>query len=424
MRTQQRAIGHALRLGCSLTLTMALGLPTTVRARSITSVTAFYLRGKGTTEADTARLSRKISKALRDNPNIRVHDSDKLLAQSAGDVPRARIRRATAACEAGIRQLQAGEPKEAVKALRSSVAEFVELLPFIKKRLLARAQLGLAVALASSGKSREAKSTLVRLLTWRPMLAYDSNTFDATYLPLFMQARSVVKQLRRGSIELATDPRGAKAYVDGRYVGVTPTAAWGLTVGQHYATFKKAGYIKGGMPVEVDPKKQTSYTRKLRRSEKFLLIEQAMTATRAALGQKKASSAMIDLGRVLFVDQIVFVEVRRLGPVAIETHAYLYDLRSKLLLNEVRQTINPKRMAEVSRLARLLYLNARYDGSLPPPPTPPPPKAPAVRPLYARWWFWTAIGAGLAAGAVAIAVPLALQEPGCPDGNRCVLIQN
>lgn len=424
MRTLPRAIGHASFLGWTLALVTTVGLPTTASAKTFASVTAFYLRGKGTTEEDTARLSRKINKALRDNPNIRLHDSDKLLAKSAGDVPRSRIQKATAECEAGIRQLQAGEPNNAVKSLRSSAAELAELLPFIKKRLLARAQLALGVALAASGKAKQAKRAFVQLLTWRPTLAYDSATFDATYLPLFVQARRQVKKLSRGSIELATDPRGAKAYVDGRYVGVTPTAAWGLAVGKHYATFRKAGYIKGGLPVVVDPKQQASYTRKLRRSEKFLLIEQALTATRTALGHKKANSAMVDLGRVLFVDQIVFVEISRLGPVAIEARAYLYDLRSKLLLNEVRQTINPQRPAAASGLARLLYLNARYDGSLPPPPTPPPPTAPEVRPLYARWWFWTAIGAGLAAGAVAIAVPLALQEPGCPDGNRCALIQN
>ena len=41
------------------------------------------------------------------------------------------------------------------------------------------------------------------------------------------------------------------------------------------------------------------------------------------------------------------------------------------------------------------------------------------KPLYKRWWFWTAIGVVVAGGASALAVGLTLRQPSCPDGNTC-----
>ncbi len=48
---------------------------------------------------------------------------------------------------------------------------------------------------------------------------------------------------------------------------------------------------------------------------------------------------------------------------------------------------------------------------------PPPQRAPAPRPIYKRWYFWTALAAGaVVAGAVATGAVLGTRGPGVPEG--------
>jgi hypothetical protein len=50
----------------------------------------------------------------------------------------------------------------------------------------------------------------------------------------------------------------------------------------------------------------------------------------------------------------------------------------------------------------------------------PADSAPASRPVYKRWWFWTLLGAAVIGGAVAaIMVGNASTKPDCPDGRTC-----
>ena len=66
--------------------------------------------------------------------------------------------------------------------------------------------------------------------------------------------RKDVEKARRGSLEIRSEPAAAQAYVDGKYVGVTPTFAEGLVVGEHWVTLKKEGFKKAVMAAQVSAK--------------------------------------------------------------------------------------------------------------------------------------------------------------------------
>ncbi|MBW2733028.1 MAG: PEGA domain-containing protein [Deltaproteobacteria bacterium] len=351
-------------------------------------VTAFVLASEGVPSKLRERILRRFAKALGKNTHLDVKDSDKLLAEFSGDIPAVKVQQLDTDHKAAVKLLMTGTAAEARTQLERVITGYESLLPFIRKRRMAHAQVALGVAMATLGKRREALATFSKLFVWRPRATYPP-LFDTKIFPLFQRAQSKAKKLRRGSIELTTEPPGARAYVDGRFVGATPTVAFGLGVGRHYATFKKAGFVKGGLVVNVDPRRQQAFTAKLRQSEKFLVIQQSLADAERNLGQEEATPAMTDLRVVLFLDQVIFAKLQQ-TPEGLHVDAHLYDLRSKLRLNQARMTFDTKTLKPIDELARLVYVNVPYDGSVHAPPDAPPPTV--VRrgrfSLLAlrRWW--------------------------------------
>lgn len=383
-------------------------------------VAAFLLASSGIAPKLRARIVRRLGKALRRNSRLDAKDSDKLLAEFSGDIPSQKIAEVSADHDAAVKLLIAGKARQALTKLEEVIGRYETLLAFIRKRRFAHAYVALGVAHATLGKSRQASRVFSRLFAWRPRAVYPP-LFDTKFLPLFERAQKKTRKAKRGSIELVTQPPGARAYVDGRFVGATPTVAFGLTVGRHYATFKKAGHVKGGLVVSVDPGRQRSFSAELKQSQKFLILQESLKGATAALGQEQANSAMTDLRVVLFLDQVVFAKVERTAG-GLQLNAYLYDLRSKLRLNHARMTFDPNKPDSIDELARLVYVNVPYDGRIPAPPEPPPPPPVTRRAFYAKWWFWTAIAAG--AAAVATTIVLIPRSEECPGGNRCVFVQH
>ncbi|MBK8480119.1 MAG: PEGA domain-containing protein [Proteobacteria bacterium] len=420
------ACGAIGRWGCAAAATFALGVslaraaPPEPRVR----VTVLLLPAAGISAKDTGRFSRALQAALQTNRRLEVRDADSLLAEFAGEVPQGAVAEAAEATARGLRLLTEGPPAAAASSLAEAVEALVPVLPFIKKQLLADAMLGLGVALAQDGRKRDARAALQRLFVWRPQHQYDVSRFPAEMIPVVEQARAAVERLGRGGLQIDSQPPGAQAYVDGRFVGVTPTIAFGLTVGDHYLTFKKAGFVRAGGRATVDARQQQTFVQPLSRSEKYLLLQQAIAQARTQLGAAKAPVPVADAGRVLFVHQIIFAELRPLPGSMLEVRAYLYDLRSGLRLNQVKLPLGSRDQRAVATLAHLLYANVPYDGRIEAPPEPPPPRAATATAFHRRWWFWTAIGAGAAVVATAIAVPLSRQGENCPAGFRCVAIDN
>lgn len=400
--------------------TAAHAAPATERVR----VTVLLLPASSLSAKDISRLSRELQSALQTNARLEVRDADSLLADFAGEVPRQAVAAATEVAERGFQQLREGQAEAAASSLAEAVDQLSVVLPFIKKELLANAMLGHGIALAQDGRLRVARTALRRLFVWRPQHQYDVAQFPAEHIPLVEQERAAVEKLARGSLNIETEPPGAQVYVDGRFVGVSPTVALGLTVGDHFVTLKKSGFIRAGGRAEVSQHEQRSYTQALTRSEKYLLLQQAIAQARTQLGAAKVPTPVADAGRVLFVRQIIFAELRPLPGRLLDVRAYLYDLRSGLRLNQVQLQLASRDQRAVATLARLLYANVRYDGTIEAPPEAPPPRRAAKAPLHRRWWFWTAVGAGAAAVATAIAIPLAAPSGGCPAGFRCVAIDN
>jgi len=380
--------------------------------------TVFTLPHPGVTEETMVGVLRAIESGLKRNPRLEVHDLDTRLADFAQEVPQDQVEAARTALKDGQQALLNLDIPTAIQRLTDAVSGLAKVLPYIKKQELADAMASLAVAHYENGDKVKGRETLIALLTWRQDYEFNPQKLPPKYFDVFTEAQKEVDKAKRGSLEIASEPDGAQAYVDGKYVGVTPCSAEGLPVGSHYITFKKEGYKKMVAEAKASAKKAVKVQVTLDRNEKYLLVQQAIDKIAPTLGSDTPPPEMDDL-KVLLLDHAIFVKAVPKGD-KVETDVYLYDLRVRRRLSSVTKTV-PAAQAEsqLGSIASSLYLNVNYNPELVAPKDKPLPKQKVRPPLYKTWWFWT-IAAGAAAAIAAAAVAIALTRPAqCPPGDMC-----
>jgi hypothetical protein len=384
-------------------------------------VTTFLMQHQGIDDQQLVPVMRAIDDALKHNPKLEMKDLDTRLAEFAQEVPQDQIDQGKADYDAGMKAMSALDLSTAIKKLNSAIDTLIKVLPYIKKQELADAMMALGAAQFEQNEKKAAKATFERLLTWRSDYKVDVNRFPPTLLEPFETARKEVEHQKRGSLEIRSEPASAQAYVDGRYIGVTPTFAEGLAVGEHFITFKKEGFRKAVTPGTVSPKFQQVVNINLERSAKFLLVQQALDSVERALGSAKLDDNSDNLKEVLFIDHAVFVRAKPGAAGMIDLEVYLYDLRNKKKLAMTTQSVAVDQAEKQSEpVATNLYAKVNYEAEEEAPKDAPLPQAQTRKKVWKTWWFWTAAGV-VVAGAVVIGVAVGTtqQVKDCGSGNFC-----
>lgn len=391
-------------------------------------VTILPLLEKNFPEPTAVALQRELSDGLRRNGRLDMKDLDVRLAEFAQEVPFEQVELARTTYQNGQESLRNLNLDQAAAQLADAVDQLVAVLPYIKKQELADAMLALAVVHQQKGNLRAMQTMLKRLLIWRTNYELDTSVFPQQISEPLQEARAEVGQLPLGQIKVLCEPSGSQVFVDGDFAGVAPTQLNNLTVGEHYVTFKKLGYKRGLRIATVTAGPPLQVLGKLPRAEKYLLVEQAIERVGPKMGQNKLDPVVDNLRETLFLDHAVFVRLQKAGTLSSNTEdvtlsAYLYDLRSRTLLKQQSQKVHieggiPPDGA-MQALAAKLYEGVDYDNELRAPEDAPIPVATPQKPLYKRWWFWTALGVIVAGGASALTVGLLSRSPTCPDGHVC-----
>ena len=381
-------------------------------------VTSFLLAHPGLDDQSLVPVMRALDDGLKRNPRLDFKDLDTRLADFAQEVPQEQIDQGRQLLQEGQKALTALEMGVAIKKLEQAIDILSKVLPYIKKAELADAMMALGAAHFENGDKREARTTVLRLLTWRNDYTVDINKYPPALLGAVEDARKEVDKARRGSLEIRSEPAGAQAYVDGRFVGVTPTPAEGLPVGEHWVTLKKEGYKKAVMPATVSAKVQQAASFVLERSSKYLLVEQALKSVEKDLGAQQLDASVDNLKEVLFVDHGIFVRATAAAPGFMKVDSFLYDLRSRKLLARVTRDVKQGEAdKQLQPLASQLYVDVSYEAELKAPTDAPPPKVVERRKFYKTWWFWTACG--VAVTGVVLGATLAPKPKDCGNNNFC-----
>ncbi len=383
------------------------------------AVAVFVVGGPSLSSAHEATLLLTMEKALENDRRLEVVDRDRALAERAGQVPEDVISEARGLLESGEALLRQGKAQPALLRLQAAENQLAAHLSWVPKNELARAQFLVGAALAVAGKRDAAAAAFGQLQVWRPDFVVDTDIAPGTVIPLWEKVRKKTDALPRGSVEIKSKPDRALAYVDGRFVGFTPTTDEALPVGDHYVTLRKVGYARRVLKVTVSASREQTVRGSLQRIPGADgLVEQARTAARL-LGRARGPDELTVIGAALEADHLLFVRVPATSAGG-KYEAFLYEATSRRRLAAATVAADPEKEIDSTfgELARALYAQVVFD--------PPPPKKPVVArrrsgSVWSRWWLWTGLGV---AAAAAVAVPLTIgasgsSGPSCPGSSIC-----
>ena len=349
---------------------------------------------------EITRVGIGLRRGIADIEGVRfTHPADALAVQQTPDDVQAAMDDLDAIAEL----VRTGDPAEASRRARAAVEAFEQHLVIVRRSQLVDAYMLLALAECQRRVDRRCREGLERVVVVRESLEYDPIRYPEQHQALFDEVRAeAVERGLRGAIEIRTEPAGAEVYVDGRSIGPSPVVAEGLLVGDHYVTIKAVGFQKVITRANVNDSFQELIELELVPDERGLLLQRDLPRIREELGEARAGRFITGMTAYLFVNQVVLGVVRS-GEGAIEVDLYLYDLRTRHLLNhvEARLTNDEEGMAEARRVGAALYEGVSLRGNV---DAPDDGIGSGSQPIYRKWWFWTAVGAVVASGIVAIAV--------------------
>lgn len=371
-----------------------------------------------------ATLLLTMEKALEADRRLEVIDKDRRLTEVAGRVPREALSEARGLLLSGEALLRKKKAGTALVRLQAAEEQLARALAWARKADLARTQFLVGVAHAMLGDRGRAESAFLRLLTWRPAFVIDTSLEPGKVFPAWESARAQLARLPGGSLDIRSTPDRALAYVDGRFVGFTPTATEGLSQGTHYVTLKKVGYERAVVEVEVSGKVNRKASAELVPSEGADGITTLVAAVAPSLGNARASADLDGLAKLLGVQHAIFVRVPEVGAEDSIYEGFLFTTKDrKLIARASGRTSDERGVDQVfAELTRALYSQVVFEPRPPPEPGAEHNARTNGRPFYQSWWFWTGVGA-LAAGAT---LPFMMGDdegPRCPGGAVCGDVQ-
>jgi tetratricopeptide (TPR) repeat protein len=382
-----------------------------------TRVAAFVLDDDGAPVAGArgATLLHTLERALRRDGRLEIVDHDLALARRADLVPDEALGEALGSMSDGEALLRRDRAGAALPRLEQAARAFAENLAFARKRDYAHAQFLIGAAHAMLGNDDEAHEAFTRLLVWRDDYVADASIAPEKVLPRFEAAREALRGRGAGSIELLSSPAGAAAYVDGRFVGFTPTFAAGLTAGEHHVTFRAVGFVRAIVTVEVSSRVERTARVTLEPTPGRAQLEALLDEVAPELDRPRGGPALAELGALLGADHLVVVRLPSSTRGDDPVRGWIYGATSRQRLAAAERSPSDDDGAALAALAEDLYRQIAGEA------WPPPARSRRDRggvALHRRWWFWT----GVTVVAAAVVVPRLFDLDGgarCPDGAVC-----
>lgn len=212
----------------------------------------------------------------------------------------------------------------------------------------------------------------------------------------FDEARTEQETAKQVALRVEARPVPAAVSLDGKRLGVTPALLRDLDAGSHVLAVEADGFRRDVRVVRV---RGGALSATLEPARRAALLEAALGALPAQVERDQVGPGLRDLKSLFFADQAVLISLD-----GARVTGHLYDLKVGLRVRRTTFDLGDDPRETGEDLVDALYrgLDPRAPGL-----TAPEIEAPenAGEPYHQRWWFWPAVGVGVAA---AVAIPVAL----------------
>jgi hypothetical protein len=367
--------------------------------------------------ASTAKVAREVERAIASDRRFTVQDVHATLnAGSEGD-DATNIKSAQAFRTAGLAALASGQTDDAAEQLQTAAALMARSFAYLRdvdeyRQLLVE----LGAAQLRSGAKSSARATFLQAAAFGAETA--SVPLEPAELTLLAAARDENKALARGAIQITSTPAAAEAWVDGRFVGVTPCAAAGLSAGQHIITLFKAGYAPATVNAKANAEALEQSSTQLMPARRKLLYDDVVQKLRAEVdalsGEHPEGGDGVKQAGSLLLSEVALVIRSRATASETTVDLFFFDTQSQRLLRKETGTVDPTSrglrdsistlVARVTDIQWAVALGGEADD---------PTRRKKDTRLVKKWWFWTIVGA-VVAGGVTTAVVLATRDTSEP----------
>ena len=331
-----------------------------------------------------------------------------------------------------------GQASQATALARQALRAFEEGLDALDDpNPLVQVHQLLAASLHAEGKTGEADDWFGRAISLGPGTPMDPTVFPREIREVHAE-RSTKLLETKARIKVRSEPPGAAIYLDGRLVGIAPAKLRVKVAGPHLVRLVSDGYqpraavvdLQAGRAVELsrelEPVRQADALRKL--------IEQAMRE--AGLEELTADDAILSLGEILDVDELVLIRVLSTTERQVILEGFHYDFLDGQLINLGDRLITPGAKKVRKDLTRFVddLISSRTTmslaGTISLLPIPPQSSYTGIvipgagqeeglaaggegRSLVASPWLWVGVGgaAAVAAGTAAVLLAAPSEEP-------------
>jgi hypothetical protein len=226
-----------------------------------------------------------------------------------------------------------------------------------------------------------------------------------------------------GSLSVASIPSHGRVYVDGAFRGVTPCTVDRLPVGTHLVVVRKTGYETWGGAAEVREERAGGQTRVRLRSLPGSRdwIRTVEKAAEDADGVKKLDAGLQRLAQEARLDRLLLGRLTKRGK-GVAYFFSLFDVPSSRPVQWHQGVLHQNADDFAQAVAGVVtYLITGESGVLQSYPSMavdyPPLRLQdedqfeeVTTPIYKKWYFWTAIGVGVGAGVLLLALLLPESE--------------
>lgn len=372
-------------------------------------------------EAATREIAFDVSRAVKKSKAVRFSDLDAALNLGGEEVQVTSAKTADQLVKSGLGKLKAGQHEDAVEDFDNAAGNYlIAYAVLADTSVYARSMALFGAAQFLAGDLKGAEKTFEKAVQADQKAPLDISEFSPKAQTLLDKARQAVSRREPIDFEIRTDPPNARAYVNGRFMGLTPVFA-SSTKGDQLISLSKQGSARKARKILVD-KGGVVLDERLepaRRAAAFVGLRPGLIQVLS--GQSKPEVLQEAEGVVAVPFALLLRATGTREKMKVELA--LASLNSRQVLNSVSREVRWESRDKETRE----QIDKMVDEVLKPRVivAPDAPKEVQAKPIYKRWWFYAILAAvaGGSAAAYFLAPSSDTPAPGHAPGTGGLLIQ-